>query len=39
MTEMKDVYSRITGKIVADLERGVRPWFKRKRHERPPSRG
>jgi antirestriction protein ArdC len=28
MTEMKDVYSRITGKIVADLEKGVRPWFK-----------
>ena len=23
-----DVYSRITDKIVADLEQGVRPWFK-----------
>jgi antirestriction protein ArdC len=28
MTEMKDVYSRITNKIIADLEKGVRPWFK-----------
>ncbi len=27
-TEKSDVYSRITGKIVADLEQGVRPWFK-----------
>jgi antirestriction protein ArdC len=25
---IKDVYSRITAKIVADLEAGVRPWFK-----------
>jgi antirestriction protein ArdC len=24
----QDVYERITGKIVAELERGVRPWFK-----------
>ena len=23
-----DVYSRVTAKIVADLERGVRPWLK-----------
>ena len=23
-----DVYSRVTNKIIADLERGVRPWFK-----------
>jgi antirestriction protein ArdC len=23
-----DVYSRVTAKIIADLERGVRPWFK-----------
>jgi antirestriction protein ArdC len=23
-----DIYSRVTAKIVADLERGVRPWFK-----------
>lgn len=28
MKELKDVYSRITNKIVADLEQGVRPWFK-----------
>src|ERR1019366_3955373 len=28
MTEVKDVYSRITAKIIADLEQGVRPWFK-----------
>ncbi len=26
--DLKDVYSRITAKIVADLEKGVRPWFK-----------
>jgi antirestriction protein ArdC len=24
----QDVYSRITGKIIADLEQGVRPWMK-----------
>lgn len=24
----KDIYERITGKIVADLEKGVRPWLK-----------
>jgi antirestriction protein ArdC len=23
-----DLYTRITGKIVADLERGVRPWLR-----------
>ena len=23
-----DVYSRVTNKIIADLERGVRPWLK-----------
>ena len=28
MTEVRDVYSRITAKIIADLEQGVRPWFK-----------
>ena len=28
MTEIKDVYSRITNKIVAALEQGVRPWMK-----------
>ena len=28
MTGIRDVYSRITGKIIADLERGVRPWHK-----------
>ncbi len=27
-TERKDVYSRITDQIVADLEKGVRPWVK-----------
>ena len=25
---IRDVYSRITGKIIADLEQGVRPWMK-----------
>ena len=24
----QDIYERITGKIVADLEKGVRPWMK-----------
>jgi antirestriction protein ArdC len=28
MSEIRDVYSRITSKIVADLEQGVRPWHK-----------
>jgi antirestriction protein ArdC len=28
MSEFRDVYSRITNKIVADLEQGVRPWMK-----------
>jgi antirestriction protein ArdC len=28
MTEIRDVYSRITGKIIADLEQGVRPWHR-----------
>ena len=28
MTDKKDVYSRITDKIIADLEQGVRPWMK-----------
>ncbi len=27
-TARPDVYSRITSKIIADLEQGVRPWFK-----------
>lgn len=27
-TSRPDVYSRITGKIIADLEQGVRPWMK-----------
>ena len=27
-TSRADVYSRITGKIIADLEQGVRPWMK-----------
>jgi antirestriction protein ArdC len=28
MTEIRDVYSRVTGKIIADLEQGIRPWHK-----------
>ena len=28
MSEFRDVYSRITNKIIADLEQGVRPWMK-----------
>jgi antirestriction protein ArdC len=28
MSEFRDVYSRITNRIVADLEQGVRPWMK-----------
>ena len=28
MGDLKDIYSRITGKIIADLEQGVRPWMK-----------
>ena len=28
MTEIKDIYSRITNQIIADLEQGVRPWLK-----------
>jgi antirestriction protein ArdC len=28
MTDLKDIYSRITAKIIADLEQGVRPWLK-----------
>jgi antirestriction protein ArdC len=27
-TDRQDVYTRITGQIVADLEKGVRPWVK-----------
>ena len=27
-TERQDVYTRITNTIVADLEKGVRPWLK-----------
>lgn len=27
-TPIKDVYSRVTDKIIADLEQGVRPWMK-----------
>src|SRR5439155_12250326 len=27
-TSRQDVYNRITAQIVADLERGVRPWMK-----------
>jgi antirestriction protein ArdC len=28
MSEFRDVYSRITNRIIADLEQGVRPWMK-----------
>ena len=28
MSETRDVYSRITNKIIADLEQGVRPWHR-----------
>jgi antirestriction protein ArdC len=28
MSEIRDVYSRITGKIIADLEQGIRPWHR-----------
>jgi len=28
MGDLKDIYGRITGKIIADLEQGVRPWMK-----------
>ena len=28
MNEIRDVYSRITNKIIADLEQAVRPWMK-----------
>ena len=28
MTECRDVYSRITNKIITDLEQGVRPWMR-----------
>jgi antirestriction protein ArdC len=27
-TERQDIYTRITGKIIASLEQGVRPWMK-----------
>ena len=27
-TDRQDVYTRITGQIVADLEKGVRPWVR-----------
>jgi len=28
MSEFRDCYSRITNKIIADLEQGVRPWMR-----------
>ncbi len=28
MNDIKDIYSRITNRIIADLEQGVRPWLK-----------
>ena len=27
-TTLRDIYGRITNKIIADLEQGVRPWMK-----------
>ena len=33
MTEKLDVYSRVTDKIIADLERGNLTWFSRGRPE------
>src|SRR5262245_20451910 len=27
-TQRQDVYSRVTAKVIADLEQGVRPWMK-----------
>lgn len=26
--DRKDIYQRVTDQIVAELEKGVRPWFK-----------
>jgi antirestriction protein ArdC len=28
MSEFRDVYTKITDRIVADLEQGVRPWMR-----------
>jgi antirestriction protein ArdC len=28
MSEFRDVYSKITDRIIADLEQGVRPWMR-----------
>src|ERR1035438_4850539 len=28
ITERQDIYTRITGQIIASLEQGVRPWLK-----------
>ena len=28
MSEFRDVYTKITNRIVADLEQGVRPWMR-----------
>ena len=28
MSEFRDVYSKITNRIIADLEQGVRPWMR-----------
>ena len=28
MSDFRDCYSRITNKIIADLEQGVRPWMR-----------
>jgi antirestriction protein ArdC len=40
-TARPDAYSRITDKIIADLEQGVRPWLKPwrpcRRQDHPPA--
>jgi antirestriction protein ArdC len=28
MSEFRDIYSKVTNRIVADLEQGVRPWMR-----------
>ena len=35
MSEFRDVYSKITDRIIADLEQGVRPWMRPWSAERP----
>jgi antirestriction protein ArdC len=28
MIDVRDIYSKITSRIIADLERGIRPWMR-----------